>query len=554
MGFAIPTYEVHVKPNYYSSADNPASNYRVVWTKHASPTTYPAPSNNGRMLQTPNSPRADLGPSGWEWWLAFEVKIDPSWDASKQGWWGTGAPANLHNTPNDVGNVNGSGALGWGWGEGTSSVQTSYVSNNWRVWAFANRPNDVLLIDDLMTKGDWHSFLVKLTLGRSDGSVSASGHPNGGNGRVLVWEDGSDTEYDSGNINTLQRAQHPVTGDWYVQTQMLVWEGFYTANSDAELILSHTAVRVGRTMAECLADSQITKVSDVVADIYDGSGTNLGPSYYTVLTSRQSTDFLLPAELGGAPANSFGKSTVGGTKGSLTANVKRVAKYTADANRDVAEVWAWLRGDGSVASQVIKAVIYADSAGEPGALLGTSAEVTFSAETTAGAFVQFTFATPVVVVSGTAYWLGLISGATSAVTEIAWDAAGAFRSLADTYTGGAADPFGGGATSGAREFSFYAVGPVSGRFVPIAVDASASLTATLTVSGIMMEALIAPAATLTALITVTSGGATFAGNVTWVPTTSYVAAKRGEFREVLADNVLGAVVEWNETTDRWDYV
>src|SRR3990167_2084741 len=416
MGFAIPTYEVHVKPIYSSSADNPASNYRVVWTKHASPTTYPAPSNNGRMLQTPNSPRADLGPSGWEWWLGFEGEIDPAWGASKQG---------------------------WGWGEGTSSVQTSYVSNNWRVWAFANRPNEFLVIDDLITKGDWHSFLVKLTLGRTDGSVSATGHPNGGNGRVLVWEDGSDTEYDTGNINTLQRAQHPVTGDWYVQTQLDLWEGFYTANCEAEMILSHTAIRVGRTMAECLADSQITKVADVVADIYDGSGTNLGPSFYTALTSRQSTDFLLPAELGGAPANSFGKSTVGGTKGSLTANVKRVAKYTADANRDVAEVWAWLRGDGSVASQVIKAVIYADSAGEPGALLGTSAEVTFSAETTAGAFVQFTFATPVAVTSGTSYWLGRISGETAPHTEIAWDAgSGAYRWQTDTYSDGPSNPFG----------------------------------------------------------------------------------------------------------------
>ena len=59
---------------------------------------------------------------------------------------------------------------------------------------------------------------------------------------------------------------------------------------------------------------------------------------------------------------------------------------------------------------------------------------------------------------------------------------------------------------------------------------------------------------MTASISIVEGGATFAGNVTWVPTTSYVAAKRGEFREVLADNVLGAVVGWNETTDRWDYV
>ena len=424
-----------------------------------------------------------------------------------------------------------SGLVLWAQSEGARLGYGS-ARYHWTVFTIAE-------MDAALAAGTWLDIVLEIDIGT---------YPNG---RVQCWAGGSNTpKFDTGQIST----------QWPSQTAYSLWESIYNSTGLSVVhIADYVPARIGRTLAEALADGVDTPISEVTV-IGSVLKTNPAVSNYThsVIASRTTDQFNLPSSLlvpgGVAPTNAFGKWAVGGTKGTLTADFKRVCKYAADASRDVAEVWAWLRRTDLNLSQTIKAVIYADSAGQPGALLGTSAEVLFSAPKTDGAFTRFTFPTTVAVTSGTSYWIGLISGQTGAATEVAYDVAASFRSLADTYADGAANPFGTPTDSGAREYSFYAVGPTSGLFVPVTIGASASVAATLSLQGASMTAELGSFLDVAAALTVTSGASPFTGKVVWVPTANYVAASRGEFREELANGTIGSVVEWNETTDRWDYV
>lgn len=304
-GVALPTYEAHVMPNHYPSTSTAADNLRNVTLYHDSPSTSTI-NTYTRIIATPDAQRSEtIGRRSWEWWIALEMKVDSSWDSTKQGAFGSTNPG-CHNLPYDVGNT-GSGGVGWGFGEGTSAVQLDYISDDLNLHIQPQPPtftppNTVTAVAN-MTKGVWHSILLQVILGRADGTISASGHPNGGNGRIKAWIDGSDTPISSGDCSTLQRAINPANGTAYTQTLMGVWDVLFYTRQDSEsfieLIMSATAVRIGRTLAECLADRP-TLVGDLVANIYDGSGLNLGPSYYNTLVggnARTTSDFQVPPSL-----------------------------------------------------------------------------------------------------------------------------------------------------------------------------------------------------------------------------------------------------------------
>src|SRR4029077_45572 len=94
-------------------------------------------------------------------------------------------------------------------------------------------------------------------------------------------------------------------------------------------------------------------------------------------------------------------------------------------------------------SQPVRAVIYADSGGSPGARLGVSNEVTITAGRSWG-WVDFTFPTAVSVSAGTV-WMGYIAGTTSDLTQLRYDTAiGDLRWNSNTggYAAGATNPFG----------------------------------------------------------------------------------------------------------------
>lgn len=296
VAFGIPTYEIHVRPKYYNGADGAASGYRAVWLKHVSNTTS-STSNGGRELLTPQSPRTGI--KSWEWWSAWELWIDPAWDPAKQGQWGT--MHNWHTAASDVGGP--CGPIGWAWpDDGVSSFFYSFMGGN--LYRGGLNGVQTALLTQGLTKGVWHSLLTQYIGGRTDGSIPAAGHPNGGKGRVRLWLDGNDTPIDSGDTNTLRRATCPKDGIAYTQTALWMWDGFYTKNCTQDCASRFVAARFGRTLAECLADNTVRLDRTEISNILDpnGIGPDLGPSTYATLTPRTNLDFKVPTSFGGSPA------------------------------------------------------------------------------------------------------------------------------------------------------------------------------------------------------------------------------------------------------------
>jgi PKD repeat protein/glucose/arabinose dehydrogenase len=151
----------------------------------------------------------------------------------------------------------------------------------------------------------------------------------------------------------------------------------------------------------------------------------------------------------------FGTSSPGSSTDAASANAKEVSKYTAPAAVKVLKLTGYISGLGSTSgSQPIRAVIYADSGGNPGALLGVSDEVTINAKRAWG-WVDFTFATPVNVPAGKV-WLGYFAGRKSNLVQLRFDSVGGdLRFNSNSYSSGPSNPFGTAKVSN-QHYSLYA--------------------------------------------------------------------------------------------------
>jgi hypothetical protein len=150
----------------------------------------------------------------------------------------------------------------------------------------------------------------------------------------------------------------------------------------------------------------------------------------------------------------FGKSTVGASSDSFLANRKRVSRYALATTGSVTKLSIYLAPTGTAGQQLIKGLIYADSSGLPGALLGVSEPLTFKSTNSAGWY-DLTFASPLKLNPGN-YWIGAITGASSNVAGFRYDSvAGARNYNANSYTSGPSDPFGARSTD-AEQTSLYA--------------------------------------------------------------------------------------------------
>lgn len=272
MAFSIPTYELHVRPNTMHGSQTAAPSPHI-FLLHTSPNT---PSDNWGSDQT----RKFATASSYEWWGLYEIKIDSSWNTAAEGSQFS-FPIDAHHHTSDPG------------GASVASFHIKYEQGNLRLQHQPNFPNHEWTIVSSLSKGVWHSLVIRLILGRTDGTVSAVGHPNGGMGRTRIWVDGSDTPFDSGNVNNLTNTSG------VIQNRLILLDGNYSRDISQESVSSFTAGRWASTLSAALLDSSITKTGEQVANLYDGSGVNLGPSTYTTLTSRQDTDFVLPPSLGG---------------------------------------------------------------------------------------------------------------------------------------------------------------------------------------------------------------------------------------------------------------
>ena len=113
----------------------------------------------------------------------------------------------------------------------------------------------------------------------------------------------------------------------------------------------------------------------------------------------------------------FGKTRIGATKQVFSANRKRVNRYSLPVTGTVSQLSIYLEPVGVAGLQSLQGVLYADSAGVPGALLASSAVRRFSSSEAAGWY-ALSFATPIELSAGS-YWIGVLTGETGKVAGYA---------------------------------------------------------------------------------------------------------------------------------------
>lgn len=146
--------------------------------------------------------------------------------------------------------------------------------------------------------------------------------------------------------------------------------------------------------------------------------------------------------------------TTGAGTSSYSANQKVALKTTAASSFQVTAGRINFQTTANAAK--VKMVIYADSAGSPGGLLGTSDEVVGVAPSV---WTTFTFSTPVALTGGSSYWIGFISDTALAVWNTGPGSIIAGNN--DTYSDGAAGTFG-SSTPGTTGWGITVSGPQTG--------------------------------------------------------------------------------------------
>lgn len=133
----------------------------------------------------------------------------------------------------------------------------------------------------------------------------------------------------------------------------------------------------------------------------------------------------------------FGKASIGLSTINASQDSKNACKFTLSVPTPITALW-WYGKSSALETNKARGVIYADSAGAPGALLGASNEVT--PITTALAWRCFTFATPVALAAGT-YWLGVHFKSGYSLFYDAGTVDQVYYAT-DAYDGGSSDPWG----------------------------------------------------------------------------------------------------------------
>jgi hypothetical protein len=153
-------------------------------------------------------------------------------------------------------------------------------------------------------------------------------------------------------------------------------------------------------------------------------------------------------------ALTFGSTGVGGSSDTFAANRKRVSAYSLSGSGSVTKLSIYLAPTSTSGVQNLEGVLYADSGGAPGALLGTTGQLAFSSSGAAGWY-DLTFPSGVSVSAGK-YWIGVITGGTSGVAGFRYSNVSGSRDYnVNTYTSGPTNPFG-SVSSDSEQMSLYA--------------------------------------------------------------------------------------------------
>ena len=153
----------------------------------------------------------------------------------------------------------------------------------------------------------------------------------------------------------------------------------------------------------------------------------------------------------------FGKTTVGASRdGGLFANYKIVHSAALSVAGSVTKLTVYaVPGVHSPKAETLKAVIYADSTGAPGALVATGSEVVYQGSVNGSGWLDLPFSSPVALQPGT-YWIGFITGGETEGMGYVYDKVANNRSYsANAFASGPSNPFG-TATKDSEQASIYA--------------------------------------------------------------------------------------------------
>lgn len=145
-----------------------------------------------------------------------------------------------------------------------------------------------------------------------------------------------------------------------------------------------------------------------------------------------------------------GQPLIGSGFLALAADIKTVNRYTLPTVAHARDIKVFLRPSGLPGQQVLTGILYADSGGVPGTLVGTTAELTYSSTDPPGWY-ALTFPrrpTPqnpsgLLVLAPGNYWIGVITGAAAGIASVAYDTVAGFQDYnANPYSSGPTNPFG----------------------------------------------------------------------------------------------------------------
>jgi len=203
-------------------------------------------------------------------------------------------------------------------------------------------------------------------------------------------------------------------------------------------------------------------ISGATTHLYTVASADVGSTLRATVTASNSAGSSTPASSAqtavvqqASSTSTFGKTTIGASSDAYAANRKRVSLYTLPSAGSVSKLSIYLQPGGASGQQVLEGIVYANSGGAPGALLGTSSPLTFHSTNAAGWY-ALTFGTSLKLAAGS-YWIGVITGATSDVAGFRYDSVSKSRVYnANTYTSGPSNPFGGSLTTDGEQMSLYA--------------------------------------------------------------------------------------------------
>ncbi len=158
----------------------------------------------------------------------------------------------------------------------------------------------------------------------------------------------------------------------------------------------------------------------------------------------------------------LGQPLTGSQTTPLSADSKTVNPYPLPTIAHAFEIRIFLRPSGESGDQLLTGVVYADSGGKPGALVGTTEQLTFSSSDSVGWY-DLTFArhrtaqnpSGLLILRPGRYWIGVLAGPGRGVAAVAYDVVRSFQaSNANLYATGPANPFG-PVTVGNDQLSMY---------------------------------------------------------------------------------------------------